>query len=351
MTEPIAPILRVDDIVVEFSLRRPAPFKPRPILRAVDRVSFEIARGETLGLVGESGSGKSTTGRAALRLEEVERGKIAYDGVDITDYPQKRLKGIRRRMAMVFQDPYSSLDPSMIIANIVGEPLDVHEKLSRSEREGRIAEALRRVHLPPDYMQRYPHEFSGGQRQRIAIARAIVTEPRLVAADEAVSSLDVSTQSQVINLFQQLQEEMEMAYLFIAHDLALVQRVSDRIAVMYLGQIVEQGPADDVSERPAHPYSAALQSAVPYPHPRVQRERERILLSGDQPSPIEPPAGCRFHTRCPWVMDICREVEPEHTPLNSGGTVACHLQTSGPALAGEPLPTLAPEGSGAFARR
>lgn len=351
MSEEIPPIVKARDVVVEFQLRRPSPFASRPVLRAVDRVSFEIARGETLGLVGESGSGKSTTGRAVLRLEDLQQGTVEYDGVDITHYQQKRLKGIRRRMAMVFQDPYSSLDPSMIIANIIGEPLDVHENLSRSDREDRITEALRRVHLPADYMHRYPHEFSGGQRQRIAIARAIVTEPRLIAADEAVSSLDVSTQSQVINLFQELQAEMEMAYLFIAHDLALVQRVSDRIAVMYLGQIVEQGPSDAVSERPAHPYSAALQSAVPYPHPRVQRERERIILPGDQPSPIDPPDGCRFHNRCPWVMDICRTTEPIHTPLNSGGTVACHLQTDGPELRGEPLPTLAPADSQSFVRR
>lgn len=351
MSHESPPIVKARDVVVEYPLRRPSLFAPRPVLRAVDRVSFEIARGETFGLVGESGSGKSTTGRAVLRLENLTQGTVECDGVDITHHKQKHLKGIRRHMSVVFQDPYSSLDPSMIIADIVGEPLDVHENLSRSNRDKRVAESLRRVHLSADHLHRYPHEFSGGQRQRIAIARAIVTKPRLIVADEAVSSLDVSTQSQVINLFQELQAEMGMAYLFIAHDLALVQRVCNRIAVMYLGQIVEQGPSDAVSKRPAHPYSAALQSAVPYPHPRVQRERERLILPGDQPSPINPPDGCRFHNRCPWAMDICRVTEPKHTPLKSGGTVACHLQTEGLELRGEPLPTLAPVSSKSFVRR
>lgn len=343
-------LLGVDDMAVDFRLRRPQLFASRPVLRAVDGVSFRIAPAETLGLVGESGSGKSTTGRAALRLEQVTRGRIVFDGQDITELETEQLRPIRRHMSMVFQDPYGSLDPSMIVANIVGEPLDTHERLSRAERRERIQEALEKVHLRPEHLKRYPYEFSGGQRQRIAIARATVLRPKLVVADEAVSSLDVSTQSQVINLFQQLQAELGIAYLFIAHDLALVQRVSDRVAVMYLGRIVESGPSDDIAERPAHPYTAALNSAVPYPQPRIQRERERVILRGDQPSPVNPPAGCRFHTRCPWVMDICREQEPEHTPLKTGGSVACHLQHNWLNLKGDPLPTLAPEGHDAWAR-
>lgn len=340
------PLLRLQDLTVEFKLRRSSLLSRQPVLRAVDQVSLEVGPGETLGLVGESGSGKSTTGRAAFRLEEATAGTIEYDGTDITEMSSSELRPLRREMAMVYQDPYGSLDPSMVVANIVGEPLDVHGHLSKEERRRRVIEALEHVDLKAEHLRRYPHEFSGGQRQRIAIARAIVLEPRLLVADEAVSSLDVSTQSQVINLFQQLQREMEIAYLFIAHDLALVRRVSDRVAVMYLGQIVETGDSDRVSDQPAHPYTAALLSAVPYPNPRVQRERQRVVLEGDLPSPISPPSGCRFHTRCPWVMDVCREVTPEHTPLQAGGTVACHLQTEGPKLAGAPLPSVVPAENG-----
>jgi peptide/nickel transport system ATP-binding protein len=340
------PILAARDIAVTFRLQRPSLFGPRPILRAVDGVSLEIGRGETVGLVGESGSGKSTTGRAVLRMEPLARGSIVFDGTDITTLGKRELRALRRRMQMIFQDPYSSLDPSMVVADSVAEPLEVHEDLSRQARNERVEEAFRRVHLSQHHMQRYPYEFSGGQRQRLAIARAIILEPDLIVADEAVSALDVSTQSQIINLLRELQAKLGIAYLFIAHDLALVRRVSQRIAVMYLGKLVELGPAERVYNQPAHPYTAALLSAIPYPHPRIQRQRERVVLEGDLPSPTAPPPGCHFHTRCPWAMEICRSVEPPTTPVDGGGSVACHLQSEGPKLEGRPLPSATPARTG-----
>lgn len=326
------PLLEVENLSVTFSVRR--GIVRRVPLRAVDDVSFTIAPGETLGLVGESGSGKSTTGRAILRLIEPEAGTVRLAGKPVTGAGRGELRAMRREMQMVFQDPYSSLDPSMVIAESIAEPLEVHTGLSRQERHDRVSELLHQVGLAEHHMQRYPYEFSGGQRQRIAIARAIAVNPRMLVCDEAVSALDVSTQNQIINLLEDLREELGLSYLFIAHDLAVVRHLAQRTAVMYLGRLVETGPSKRIFEAPAHPYSEALLSAVPVPVPWIQRTRERIILPGDLPDPTDPPTGCTFHTRCPYVMDICRQEVPEHTPVDGGGTVACHLQTTGPTLAG-----------------
>jgi peptide/nickel transport system ATP-binding protein len=327
-----AAVLEVENLSVTFKVRR-GVFHKVP-LRAVNDVSFHIGEHETLGLVGESGSGKSTTGRALLRLIEADGGTVRLDGKDVLGASKRQVRNLRRDMQMVFQDPYSSLDPSMVVADSIAEPLEVHEGLKGKAKADRVRELLHHVGLAEHHMQRYPYEFSGGQRQRVAIARAIAVNPRLLVCDEAVSALDVSTQNQIINLLEDLQAEFGIAYLFIAHDLAVVRHLSQRVAVMYLGSVVETGPARRIYEQPAHPYSEALLSAVPIPIPWVQRSRERIILPGDLPDPTDPPTGCSFHTRCPHVMDICSQVVPEHTPVDGGGTVACHLQTTGPTLAG-----------------
>ena len=327
-------LLRVAQLRVEFPVGRNWLGRPRSVLRAVDDVSLQVDREETLGLVGESGSGKSTLGRGILQLVPVAGGRVEFGGQEITGLSGRPLRRLRRRMHLIFQDPYSSLDPSHIVSDIVGEPLDVHEDVGRSERDERIVAALEHVGLGAHHLHRYPHEFSGGQRQRIAIARALVTRPEFIVCDEAVSALDVSTQSQIVNLLEDLQAEFGLSYLFVAHDLAVVRHISHRIAVMYLGQIVEHGPAERVYSDPAHPYTASLVSAILHPHPARQRQRERILLSGELPSPMSPPRGCRFHTRCPFAMDICREVDPLPTPVEGGGEAACHLHTEGPRLQG-----------------
>jgi peptide/nickel transport system ATP-binding protein len=306
-------------------------------VRAVDGVDFTIAPGETLGLVGESGSGKSTTARLVLRLIEPTAGSVVLDGREVTTLSGAELRRARRGMQIVFQDPYSSLDPRCTIADTVGEPLEVHEGLRGRARDHKVAELLDQVGLGRHLMRRYPYEFSGGQRQRIAVARALALNPRLLLCDEPVSSLDVSTQSQVINLLKDLQDQLGLSYLFIAHDLSVVRHISNRIAVMYLGRIVETGAADEVYTRPTHPYTEALLSAIPVPDPRAQRERHRIVLHGDVPSPLSPPSGCRFHPRCEYAMDICRTVEPIPFTTSAGTTVACHLHTEGPKLAGEPV--------------
>jgi peptide/nickel transport system ATP-binding protein len=295
-------------------------------IRAVDDVSLQIKRGETVGLVGESGCGKSTVGRTILRLYKPTAGRILFEGRDISRLGENELRPLRRRMQMVFQDPYSSLNPRHSVGRIVGEPLRTHGLANRREANARVRDLLKIVGLPADAAGRYPHEFSGGQRQRIGLARAIALNPDFVVADEPVSALDVSIQAQIINLLEQLQEEFDLTYLFIAHDLAVVRHISDRIAVMYLGWIVEVSSAAELYVNPLHPYTISLLSAVPIPDPIIERQREPILLAGDLPSPANPPAACRFHTRCPFVQPTrCREEVPPLRTFSSGHTVACHF--------------------------
>jgi peptide/nickel transport system ATP-binding protein len=294
-------------------------------IRAVDDVSLSIERGETVGLVGESGCGKSTVGRTILRLYRPTAGRIIFDGRDISTLNERELRPLRRRMQMVFQDPFASLNPRHSVGRIVGEPLRTHGISGRRDTSARVRELLNTVGLPADAAGRYPHEFSGGQRQRIGLARALALNPDFVVADEPVSALDVSIQAQIINLLEELQEEFDLTYLFIAHDLAVVRHISDRIVVMYLGWIVEISPAAELYENPLHPYTISLLSAVPIPDPVVERQRESILLAGDLPSPANPPRACRFHTRCPYVQPTrCREEVPPLRRLATGHQVACH---------------------------
>ena len=292
-------------------------------VKAVDGVTFSITEGETLGLVGESGCGKSSLGRTLLRLEEPTAGRIIYRGRDITVWDKKQLKGLRKEAQMIFQDPQSSLDPRMTIGDSIGEALLIHGTDTERERLERVRQLLQRVGLEPEYTTRYPHELSGGQKQRIGIARALAVNPTLIVADEPVSALDVSVQAQIINLLMDLQRELALAYLFIAHDLAVIGQVSDRIAVMYLGQIIELANRKELFSHPLHPYTEALLEAIPVPDPH--QKRNKISLSGEVPSPVSPPPGCRFHTRCPKVMEICREEMPELIPLESEHFVSCHL--------------------------
>jgi len=294
-------------------------------VRAVDDVSLTIRRGETLGLVGESGCGKSTVGRTILRLYKPTAGRIVFDGRDITELGEGELRPLRRRMQMVFQDPFASLNPRHSVGRIIGEPLRTHDLANRREAAARVRDLLLTVGLPTDAANRYPHEFSGGQRQRIGLARALAVNPDFIVADEPVSALDVSIQAQMINLFEQLQQDFELTYLFIAHDLAVVRHISDRIAVMYLGSVVEVSPAGELYDNPLHPYTISLLSAVPIPDPVVEKQRESILLAGDVPSPANPPPACRFHTRCPYVQPTrCRDEVPPLRTLATGHEVACH---------------------------
>ena len=297
-------------------------FSSKP-LKAVDDVSFSIRRGETLGLVGESGCGKTTVGRTLLHLYKPTGGEIWFDGKKIVT--PKDIAEYRKQTAMVFQDPYSSLNPRMTVADIIGEPLDVHRMYkTEAERKERILELMGQVGLNSEHANRYAHEFSGGQRQRIGIARALAMKPRFVVCDEPVSALDVSIQAQVINMFDELQEQMGLTYLFIAHDLLVVRHISDRIAVMYLGKMVELAQADEICDHPLHPYTRSLMSAVPLPDPKLARENRRIVLSGDIPSPLNAPSGCPFRTRCPYASDVCAEVMPEFRDVGGGHFVACH---------------------------
>jgi len=318
------PLLRVEDLVKHFPVRKGLFGRVVNRVRAVDGVSFAIREGETLGLAGESGCGKTTTGRVILRLLNATSGRVYYrDSPDLTRLSQKAMRPYRREMQVIFQDPFSSLNPRMTIRAILGEPLGVHRIAKGREREDRVRELLESVGLAAEHASRYAHEFSGGQRQRIGVARALSVEPKLIIADEPVSALDVSIQAQIINLLANLRERHGLAYLFIAHDLSVVRHISDRVAIMYLGKIVEMAPKDELYGHPLHPYTQALLAAVPRPDPRGRRERR--LLEGDVPSPIDPPSACRFHTRCPQVMSVCRETEPRLVDLGGGHLVACHL--------------------------
>lgn len=292
-------------------------------LKAVDDISFYIREGETLGIVGESGCGKSTTGRAILRLHEATAGEVYFQGQDIYKLTAEELRLKRRDMQLIFQDPYSSLNPRMTVGDIIGEPIEIHNKISREEKLDRVKELLQLVGLSPYHVRRYPHEFSGGQRQRIGIARALALNPKFLVCDEAVSALDVSIQAQVVNLFQELQSKFKLTYMFISHDLSVVKHISDRIGVMYLGKMVEMCETEEMFKNPIHPYTQALLSAVPEADPR--RSPDRIILEGDVPSPVNPPRGCVFHTRCSYCMPICREQMPEFKDAGNSHFVACHL--------------------------
>ncbi len=304
-------------------------------VKAVDGVSFDVYRGETLGLVGETGCGKTTVGRTILRLYEPTAGEILFDNVNLAELQEGALRRIRRRMQMIFQDPYASLNPRMTVGSIIAAPLEVHEKLSAKEKNERVQELLKMVGLNPDFVNRYPHEFSGGQRQRVGIARSLALNPDLIICDEPISSLDVSIQAQIVNLLEELQDRLGLTYIFIAHDLSMVRHISDRMAVMYLGKVMELADRDEIYLRPLHPYTQALMASVPIPDP--DKKRKRSILVGDIPSPVNPPKGCNFNTRCPIAEEICRLKEPEYREMGKGHWVACHFAerfvNEGPAQA------------------
>lgn len=320
------PLVRTSDLSKYYPVGRP-PFQRR-IVHAVEQVSLDIFAGETLGIVGESGCGKSTLGRCLVRLTEITSGTLEFSGQDITRTSQRQLRPIRRQMQMVFQDPAASLNPRRRVGDLLADPFRVHERLSRSEMTDRVEELLVRVELLPEHAQRFPHEFSGGQRQRIGIARALALRPRLIVADEPVSALDVSIQAQIINLLSDLRDAFNLTYVFIAHDLSVVRQFSSRVAVMYLGSIVETGPVDAVFSSPRHHYTAALRSAVPVPDVD-NRPAQRIVLKGDLPSPLDPPSGCRFHTRCAAATSLCRNERPVLSLVDRNHFVACHHPRAG----------------------
>jgi len=321
MTPPNDNLVTVNDLAVHFPVRRGVFSRLAGHVRAVDGVSFSIPRGETLSLVGESGSGKTTTGRALLRLIEPTRGTVVFNGVDLGELDRRELRSLRKEMQIIFQDPYGSLNPRMTVYSMLAEALAVHRLAPKEKRRERVLEILSLVGLPPEAADRYPNEFSGGQRQRIGVARALVVEPALIVADEPVSALDVSIQAQILNLLNDLQDQLGLTYLFIGHDLSVIQHISDHVAVMYLGRIVEIGTVDDIFNRPVHPYTKALLSAVPVPDPTANRERQ--VLAGDVPSPIDPPDGCYFHPRCPDCQEICKLRDPQLLAISETHRAAC----------------------------
>ncbi len=316
-------LLRVDNLVMHFPIYRGVIQRQVGAVRAVDGVSFDVKRGETLGLVGESGCGKSTTGRTILQLYRPTAGNVYFEDVDLVHLKGEDLRQMRRKMQMIFQDPYASLNPRMTVADIVGEPLVVHNVAHGKEIQDRVEHLLELVNLNPSFASRYPHEFSGGQRQRIGVARALALQPSFIICDEPISALDVSIQAQVVNLLEELQEQFNLTYLFIAHDLSMVRHISNRVAVMYLGVIVELAMRDELYAKPLHPYTQALLSAVPIPDPIADAKRKRTILQGDVPSPANPPSGCRFRTRCPIAEAICAEKRPEFREIRPGHFVAC----------------------------
>lgn len=318
-------LVEVRDLKMWFPIMRGVLQRHVADVKAVDGLTFDVYQGETLGLVGESGCGKSTTGRAILQLYKPTAGAVLFEGADLVKVKGEALRRMRRRMQMIFQDPYASLNPRMTVGSIVAEPLEVHGIGSKAERMDRVRDLLKVVGLNPYFINRYPHEFSGGQRQRIGVARALAVNPAFIVCDEPISALDVSIQAQVINLLEDLQEQFGLTYLFIAHDLSVVRHISNRIAVMYLGKIMELADRDELYRNPMHPYSQALLSAVPIPDPVVEEKRQRIILEGDVPSPANPPKGCNFSTRCPKVMEICKEQEPDFRDYGGEHHVACWL--------------------------
>ncbi|MCC6795941.1 MAG: dipeptide ABC transporter ATP-binding protein [Candidatus Hydrogenedentes bacterium] len=325
--EAKVPLLEVNDLIVHFPIRKGVFSRVSGAVRAVDGVSFSIARGETLSLVGESGSGKTTCGRAILRLIEPTGGKVVFDGIPVSSLSRRELRALRKRMQIVFQDPFGSLNPRMTVYSVLAEILKTHRIVPRNKRRERVLELLDLVGLPPESADRYPHEFSGGQRQRIGIARALAVEPDLIVADEPVSALDVSIQSQILNLLEDLQSKLGLTYLFIGHDLSVIQHISDKVAVMYLGRIVEFGTVEDIFERPIHPYTKALLSAAPVPEPDAHKER--TVLTGDVPSPIHPPSGCHFHPRCPDAQPSCKKRLQDLRERDAGHYAACHIHAPG----------------------
>ena len=317
-------LVKVEDLKMYFPVTSGVLRKKVGDVKAVDGISFDVRKGETLGLVGESGCGKTTTGRCILRLYDITAGRILFEGQDLVKIDKNTLRSMRRNMQLIFQDPYASLDPRMTAGSIIGEPMIVHNLVKGAEYKEQVEQLFRLVQLEPYMADRFPHEFSGGQRQRIGIARALATRPKLIICDEPVSALDVSIQTQVITLLIKLREEFNLTYVFIAHDLSVVRYISDRVAVMYLGRMVEITDSDELYDHPLHPYTQALLSAVPIPDPVVDRQRKRILLSGDVPSPMNPPSGCTFHPRCHMAIDICKEATPEGRDVGHGHWVACH---------------------------
>ena len=319
-------LLSVQDLTKFFPVRSGAIFKKASsFVHAVDGISFEIRKGETLGLVGESGCGKSTTGRTILQLQKPDSGSVLFEGKKLTRLRGEELRAVRKDMQMIFQDPYASLNPRMTVGQIIEEPMVIHRSFQGEARKERVKELLRMVGLNPAFVDRFPREFSGGQRQRIGIARALAPEPKLIVCDEPISALDVSIQAQVVNLLEDLQKQMGLTYLFIAHDLSMVRHISDRIAVMYLGVIVELADRNELYKNPAHPYTQALLSAVPLPDPDIEEKRRRIILEGELPSPADPPSGCRFRTRCPLAKEVCSEKRPDFREIRPGHFAACHF--------------------------